>query len=127
MLYKDPRPRGSSEELTRLDALFVVRHLLRSHITNLFGQIDTRKCACCLVRDADGQPDPQATLQTKTTYNRQLLDRFFNGLVAVDPSTRSRYMRERIVIMKSFWDISTNLRARRLLDILTTVWPDPPR
>jgi len=121
--YKDPRPGRDSEEYGPLDSLFLVRHLLRLHITNLFGNVDTSNYTCCLTRGLDGHPTPNDPPQGKK-WNRQLLDRTYNGLVAADPETRSRHMRERIVILKTFWDISTNLRARRMLDILNTVWPD---
>ncbi len=121
--FKDARPGRDSEENGRLDALFLVRHLLRQHIYNLFGEIDTKKYTACLVRRVDGHPDPLGAPEGKH-WNKQCLDRTFNGLVAADPWTRGQFMRERIVLLKSLWDISTNLRARRMLDILNAVWPD---
>jgi len=119
--YEDPRTGRESEEYTRLDALFLVRHLLKLHIANLFADVNTKDYTCCLIRGVDGRLNPEGAQEGKK-WNRQLLDRVYNGLVAADPGIRSRYMLERIVIIKSLWDISTNFRARRLLDLLTTVW-----
>lgn len=121
VLYKDPRLGRTTEESARLDALFLVRHLLKFHVTNLFANIDTKNYTCCLIRGIDGRANPEGTQEEKK-LNRQLLDRVFNGLVAADPVIRGRYMLERVVIIKSLWDISTNFRARRMLDILKTVW-----
>lgn len=122
MELEDARPGRDSEESGHLDALYLVRQLLRQHIFNLFGNIDTQKYTACLVRGIDGRPDPEAAPKGKN-WNKQCLDKPFNGLVAADPFTRGQYMRERIVLIKSLWDISTNLRARRMLDILKVVWP----
>lgn len=124
ILFEDPRPGRDTEEYGRLDMFFLVRHLLRLHIRRLFGEIDTSKYAMCLIRKADGSPDPTRLPKGKKEWNRQLLDRNFNGLVAADPLTRGQYMLDRIVIIKTLWDISTNLRARRMCDILKIVWPE---
>ena len=121
VLYNDPRSGRNSEESGKLDALFLVRYLLKLHIDNLFSNIDTKNYTCCLIRGVDGHVNPEAAQEGKR-WNRQMLDRVFNGLLAVDPETRSRYMIERIVIIKSLWDVSTNFRARRMLGILKTVW-----
>lgn len=123
ILYKDPRDGRDSEEHKRLDAFFLIRHLLRLHISRLFGKIDTTRYAVCLVRRMDGLPDPTCLPKGKE-WHRQLLDRNFNGLVAADPVTRGKYMLDRVVIMKTLWDISTNLRARRMREVLRVVWPE---
>jgi hypothetical protein len=120
--FRDTKPENESGDVNSLDALFLVRNLLRQHIFNLFGEVDTKKYTLSLIRDIDGHPDPEGAPEGKN-WNRQCLDRTFNGLVAADPDTRANYMRERIVLLKSFWDISTNLRSRRMLDILKMVWP----
>ena len=123
VLYKDPRPGRASEEYGRLDALFLIGHLLRLYIWSLYGKVDTEEYALCLIRSVDGRPAPTCVPEGKN-WNRQLLDRNFNSLVAADTITRGRYMLNRIVTIKTFWDISTNLRARRMKDILKTVWPE---
>ena len=123
VLYNDPRPGRDTKEHGRLDAFFLIRHLLRLHIRRLFAKVDTRTYAMCLPRTMDGTPDPTSLPKGKEQWNRQLLDRNFNGLVAADPKTRGKYMLDRIVIIKTLWDISTNLRARRMRDILKIVWP----
>jgi hypothetical protein len=40
------------------------------------------------------------------------------------PSARRRRLRKQIVVLKTFWDISSNLRERRLWQIISDNWPE---
>lgn len=111
----------SDEKQGRLDPFFLMRLLLREYITGLFGvkRIDTKEAALWLVRKSDtGKPDLETLPKGAMRWHEQLIDRNCNGLFSVDPETRSDYMRRRIVVIKILWDISTNLRARRLKSML---------
>ena len=122
--YKDFGKNGGQESDGGLDSLFVMCNLLSLHISRLFGgEIDTQKAMLFLPRRTNGSPDLDL-LPGKTKWNCRVLDRNFNGIVAAEPSIRSESMRERTVIIKTLWDISTTLRARRLKRILQSTWPD---
>jgi hypothetical protein len=125
----------NDENVGRLDPFLLVRLLLREHITSLFGPpkatdsrpgrrdmgIDTTTTQVCLIRRADsGEPCPEA-LPNGMKWHTQLIDRNCNGLFSVDPSVRTNYMKQRIAIIKTLWDVSTSLRARRLDRILQMV------
>ena len=121
VLYKI-RGRGKlPEKDSRLDTFFLIRCLLREHITGLYGveTVNIRQKEMCLTRNPeDGAPSLKNRGQGKQLHT-QLLDRNFNDLFTVDPKVRSRYMQNRIIVIKTLWDVSTNLRARRMRDILT--------
>jgi len=102
----------------RLYALYLVSRLLKKYISNLYANIDTEKFRVYLGRKTNGSPDALAFEEGKKNWNIRLLDRNFNGIVAADPWTRRKSMRNRIAIIKTLWDISTNFRARRLKDML---------
>ena len=107
-------------------SFFLIRQLLKIHIESLYGE--DSMCAdkqVCLSRDPQtAMPRYDKTDRGARGWNRQLLDRNFNGLVSADLETRRQYMRNRVVVLKTFWDISTNFRARRLNELMEIAWPD---
>ncbi len=115
VLYKDPRATRSNEKDNRLDTFFLVRHLLRTHITGIYGEEVNSKDYLTLVRDLNGNPIEPPNGRKLHTW---LLDRTLNGIISTVPESRREFMQKRIVVIKTFWDISTNLRARRMKDIL---------
>jgi hypothetical protein len=117
-LYKDPRSGRVSERYSFLDPFFLIRHVLRQHIKDLYGErtIDPKKHVVYLARDLNGEPI-QTNLQRGKEIHRQLIDSYLNDIVSVDPDTRKKLMRNRVTVIKTIWDISTNLRARRLKDL----------
>jgi len=124
ILGKIPEHKSDSERYNRLDTFFVIRHLLREHISRVFKGINAAKSEVCLHRlPESGQPNFNRgeLLKGMTKWHTQLVDRNASVLFAVDPQTRDDYMRRRIVIIKTFWDISTNLRARRMKNFLTSL------
>jgi hypothetical protein len=121
--YRGKRGNRQAMEDERLDALYLICRLLREHISNLYGKIDTKNSMVYLCRKTNGKPDALA-LQEGKRWNLRLLDRNFNGIVAADPWTRRKSMRDRIAIIKTLWDISTNLRARRMNDMLSAAKKD---
>lgn len=108
----------SQEEKSRLAPLFIVCTLLNAQIESLYSDLNTKDdVAAYLPRKTNSKPDPQR-LGPDDDWNRAFLDRNFNGIVAADPEKRRKSMLNRIAVIKSFWDISTSLRARRLKDML---------
>ncbi len=132
------KDRGATDEsIDRLDPFLLVRLLLREHITSLVGApqeatsggaakgpgIDTATTQVCLIRRAStGEPFPEA-LPKNMKWHTQLIDRNCNGLFAVEPSVRSDYMRQRIAVIKTLWDVGTSFQARRLVRVLQMAWP----
>lgn len=116
--YRGMNGNKEAAEDKRLYALYLICRLLEKHISNLYAGIETERFLVYLRRKTNGSPDALAFDKGKN-WNLRLLDRNFNGIVAADPWTRRKSMRNRIAIIKTLWDISTNLRARRLKDMLT--------
>ena len=129
LLYSDPRKKnkypvrsGSDDDVryratpkdiekrSHLDAFFVVRHMLRFHLHSLYGAMDNKKEIYYL-----------RNVKPKKEVNEQLIDRFDSGLFSVSFKSRADYMRDRIVVMKTFWDLSTNIRGRVLRRIIDQV------
>ena len=103
--------------------MFLVCQVLREHIKSLYDYeyVDPELYEVCLARrpwDGKFDTDMERLPEGLEGWNRQLLDRNFNDFGAVDAETRGNYMRNRITVIKTLWDISTNLRARRMMDIL---------
>lgn len=121
--YKDQRPDRTNGEQVGLDPLFLICTLLRLHIDRLFGEDDAESKLLYLPRRTNGQPDENGLPKNKE-WSHRVLDRNFNGIAAAEPEVRRKSVRDRIVIIKMLWDISTDLRARRLNAILRACWPD---
>ena len=112
ILYDEPIPKDSNksnkykEIFGHLDAIFLVCRLLKFHIHEIFGKIDYNK-SVVYIRDLK-----------KYDSNSHLIDRFEGGLFSADIDFRSKYLKNRISIIKTFWDLSTNIRGRTFKNIL---------
>lgn len=116
--YRGENGDKETVEDKRMDALYLICRLLEKHLSSLYTKIKTENSMVYLRRKTNGNPDALA-LEEGKMWNLRLLDRNFNGIVAADPWTRRKSMRNRITIIKTLWDISTNFRARRMKDMLT--------
>jgi len=127
VLYRDSRPCRAEipEENGVLDPGFVIRHLLRIHIERLYGKavLDPKKWILLPRNPRSGERIAPDDTDKSRQYNRQLVDRNMNGVLWTDLEGRTEYMRSRVMVIKTLWDISTNLRARRLKELLCTAWP----
>jgi hypothetical protein len=118
-LYIDPNWRSTRARVKRqdtskhLDPIFVMRHLLCTHISSLFSSFDLAKECCYL---------PACTSLGGT--NELLLDRQGNGLICMDFDLRGQYLRERIHVLMTLWDLSTFTRARDFGRLLTDTLKD---
>ncbi|MBD3320908.1 MAG: hypothetical protein GF350_07440 [Chitinivibrionales bacterium] len=125
LLYTDPRRKRHDrkyepERYGHLDPFFLIRHLFRIHINTVFGRFDTKNKETCLLRDQYNE----GTIKNGCNNNIQLLDRNYNGLFCADFTVRASYFRSRVMILKTFWDLSTNFRARAFKDLLHAAWPE---
>jgi hypothetical protein len=111
-------------EAKRLGPLFIVSTLLREYISVLYADIDTASGVVYLPRGTNGKPDAEC-LWPSEGWNCAVLDRNFNGIVCASPQKRKESMQIRIAIIKTLWDISTTLRARRMKDMLSIVTNEP--
>ena len=116
-LYIDPRHRNLSEKSRYLDAFFLIRHLLSEQIKTIYSGIDTENGYTCLLRKPNGYPIDNIS-KWSVMPNEQILDYSLNTFLAIEPDVRKKSMLNRIAIMKTLWDISTNIRARRMHNIL---------
>jgi hypothetical protein len=55
-------------------------------------------------------------------WHEFLIDRGAPAMFCCVPSTRRGRLRKQIAILKTFWDISSALRARRLYQIIKDNW-----
>ncbi len=116
--YPYPKAGGGTEEYrkkdiekrTHLDAFFVIRHMLRFHLYQVYGKMDKNKEIYCY-RDAPAGKE----------INEQLIDEFDDRLFSVSFEKRATYIKNRIGLIKTFWDLSTNIRGRTLRRILERV------
>jgi hypothetical protein len=125
ILYPKRGANGASGERSRLDPFFLIRHVIKEHIRGFFGEgvIDPTKHVLFVPRDSKGEP-VRINLPEGKKLHEQLLDRRLNDVVSVSPETRKKFMRNRITVIKTLWDISTNLRARRMKDLLNKTWSE---
>ncbi len=93
--YKDP------ELLSHLDSIFVVCNMLRIHINEIYGKMDIDKQVCYF---RNNKSDKEA--------NYQLVDKFEGGLFSTNFKQRQKYLQNRISVIKTFWDLSTNINGR---------------
>jgi hypothetical protein len=120
--YRDPRDHRP-EGLRTLDTFFLIRSLLRFHIQKIYNEMDTNK-AIFLIRDlTTGKPNLSKLPEDLMGWNKQILDRNFNGFFSVDSLTRRKHLLNRITVIKTLWDVSTTHRARRMKEILKIAWP----
>ena len=115
----------NDEKKDILSDLFIIRQILRIHLTNLYGENTIKTdLGVCLCRDPKtGRPDPNDLSINRVKWNNQLIDKSYNGQIFIDNDRKSNDMRNRIMMIKTFWDISTNYRARQFKHLLEIAWP----
>jgi hypothetical protein len=59
-----------------------------------------------------------------SAWNTWQIDRGLNSLFSPDPKSRRDRLRRQIVILKTCWDMASNLKARRLRDMIKDNWPE---
>ena len=98
-----------------LDPLYVMRTLFALHIDHLFGDdaIDLSKETCS-----------SKDILPLHGINPLFLDRYGNGFIAADFETRQQYLGERICMLMSLWELSTQTRAKRFKSLLKLVHVD---
>ena len=101
------------EKRKHLDAVFVMRHILRAHIEGIFKDIDISKETC--LSDA---------LEFSKSLNKQLLYRLNSGLISIDFNRRKEYLLQRASVLTTLWDISTSVRGRIMRRILQAHFPE---
>ena len=124
------KPRNSDDKVpgstsSGLDSLWLVCETMREYIRQRQDIWDTTK-AIHLKRDHQtGEVCYRQNANDKFKgWNKWQLDRGLGCYFSPDPDARRERLRMHIVILKTMWDISTNLRARRLTRILISHWPE---
>jgi hypothetical protein len=75
-------------------------------------------------RDADGHVRFRDDPWPENGWNIFQLDSTHGGLFCVDPVVRRERIRREVVILKTLWDLSTRIRAERLLHIVEHLFAD---
>lgn len=129
-LYEDPRrERGGadSERFGHMGILFLVRSILGKHIRALYTNdvMDPRKrvhiVSSLNARELTSQIQKEPG-NKRARGNLRFINHISNGTVSFDPDMRKKLMQERIVILETFWDLSANIKARRLKRMFATAW-----
>ena len=105
-------------KLFRLDDVFITAEFLRVYVERCYEQCDVPD-AFHVQRTRDGRVDLSIGQDTDAKF---FFDRVFGGLFAVDPAARRQRLRWQIAVLKNLWDLSTNVRARRLTEVIDDNW-----
>jgi hypothetical protein len=112
---------NSDEPGYRFDEFFLVTRLLRHYLAYILGRLDPAKAI------HSHRPAPQHFVDTKASpgggrsWNGMILDPFRSGVMCLNPTDRAEKLRRQIAVMKTLWDQSCTLRARRLHKLLGRV------
>lgn len=111
---------GSPEAMqdAGLDALVLVCGILSRYISEI------RKAEGKAIHLYRRSSDRQVEYPQESQWYEFQIDKGSAQMFCPVPSARRSRLRREIVILKSFWDISSNLRERRLWEILSDNWPE---
>lgn len=104
--------------------LHLVCGFLRGHVRHCFGDLDRNRGLHLRRDDENGEVTFDDGPRHGAGWNRFLIDGTYGGLLCVEPTARRERLRREVVILKSFWDLSTHLRSDRLDRILRLLEPD---
>ncbi len=117
---------GNPTEYIELDPLLVICKFLK---LNLPARDEWKGKAIHLYRSGKGRkvdyPEELPFYKTKNQpwYEFQI-DKGLAAMFCPVPFARRERLKKQIVILKQFWDISSCLRARRLVEIIHDNWPE---
>jgi hypothetical protein len=77
-----------------------------------------------LSRDRNGRVQYPRSKNGRTWYQFQI-DAGTAAMFSPVPAARADRLRSEVVILKTFWDMSSSLRARRLKEIIRDNWAVP--
>jgi len=109
---------GEKNEIVDIDPLYLVTRLLYQYIPSMDGIFGKE---IHLKRDKDNNKIEY--VQDKDWYDFQI-DKGFAAMFCPVPGSRKTRLRKQIVIIKTLWNLSTVLRARRLMEMLYDNWSD---
>jgi len=116
------------EERMYVDSSAVVGAVFRQHMGTILadnlGQEDLfprPDIAFSLRSPTSGEFDSASPLWESGAVASHLVDRVYGGFLSADLAVRGQYMRSRICLVKTLWDLSCVFRARRLATILDMV------
>lgn len=97
-----------------IDPLHVVCKLAYHYIRDIYGPIDKNRT---IYLEPDEAPSPHSG----PGYNPYLFHPGHVALYAVDPQARGARLVRQIACLRTLWDISSQLRARRLMDMMQLI------
>jgi hypothetical protein len=99
------------------DPLFLICRVLHNYLKKLSGVKDKELHLCRAF------PDRKISYKKGKWFEFQI-DRGAAAMFCPVPSGRRDRLKKQIAILKTFWDISSNVRKRRLLSIIQDNWPE---
>ncbi len=109
---------GRGSEYAGLDNLFLVCKLLCRYIQKIGKIGQARGKAIHLRRGANNRRVEYPELEGGEKWHDFQFDKGATSMFCPVPSARRERLKKQIVILKTFWDISSCLRARRLCEIM---------
>lgn len=118
---------STSEESSDIDNLSLVCQMIGEYVRFCYGELSSDDWIH-LYRNESGVVDylrgeKRSESERSLRWNPMQLDRGYPHLYCCDPIVRKDRLKREIVILKSLWNMSTRLRARRLSQILCEVLP----
>ena len=124
------------EKSCYMHATYLACKMLNIYLDKMFGEKNMKNNRAVYLKrkTQTGIPDsrnlPKKTIISRNEieeidlkgWNKLIADRNFNGLFTTDLKKRRELMLDRIVIIKTFWDISTAMRARRFKHLMEEAW-----
>ncbi|HEX3151202.1 MAG TPA: hypothetical protein VHR66_24200 [Gemmataceae bacterium] len=106
---------GEANPLTEhLDEFFVANRLLQTYLDYTLSKLVLSH----QIHTTRPLPSGRISLDPTTPWNSVLLDPLRPGVLCIDPNEREEKLRRQIAVIKTLWDQSTHLRARRFLQML---------
>jgi hypothetical protein len=122
----DSKEPWGTEKYVALDHLILVCGLLRLYVPEL---PDMGRLALHLYRRPDTRevafpPVVPFIKEKEQKWCSFLLDRGAAAMFCPVPSDRQKRLKKQIVVLKNLWDVSSSLRARRFVEIITRTMGD---
>lgn len=104
-----------------IDSFYIVRRLLFSHLKSVYSKkmLDRKNSDIFIPRKSN---TGDIEFKSGVPYSKLLLDKRKNAFFVADTQETGSVILRKVVMTKTFWEISNNLRSRRLIQILKECW-----
>ncbi len=104
-----------------VDSFYIVRRLLFGHLKSVYSKemLDRKNSEIFIPRNPK---TGDIEFKSGDRYSKLLLDKRKNAFFVADTQETGNVILRKVVMTKTFWEISNNLRSRRLIQILKECW-----